>query len=96
MDLPDPAYDDPLLAGHQHTAASVRVVGGDRVLDVPESEAVFVELRRIDDQLELHGLAPEQRHVGDARHLLELREDYPVLQILELPRPLCGDSSVYR
>ena len=94
FDGAQPAHDEALLAVDHHTAAGVGVVGLDGVDDLLEGEAVFGELGRVEQDLELGGFPAEG---GDIRHpedLLELRHHDPFLELLEARWPRIFDSSV--
>src|SRR5262249_55536554 len=80
----DAAHGQRVLALGDVAAAGVRVVGGDRVEYLLESEVVAAQAGRIDVDLVLLGAPAPRDDVGDAGDLSELTLQYPVLDRLEL------------
>ncbi len=84
----DAADDVPELAAVQNAAAGIGAVGDDRVGDVLERQVEPDELLGVELELELGREAAKVPDVGDARHLLQCRDDRPLLNFGELAQIL--------
>ncbi len=80
--------DRPHVVGlgteREHVAADVGIGLLDGVLDLPECDAIPIELARIDEHLILLDRAAEAGDVDHARHLFEHAVEHPVLHRLDL------------
>ena len=81
-----PAHVIELPAFGVESAARVVIVRSQRVRHVGDRESRARKLRRIDEDLILHRLSAEVRHVGYARDALERLGEDPVIDDLQLHR----------
>ena len=74
------------------TAAGVEVVLPDRLIHVPEADAVLLKLLRIDQHLVLFEVPPHHDDLGNAGFLEQAGTDYPVRQGSQLTPAGIGRS----
>ena len=93
-DQADAAHEKRLRPLPQDAAAGVRVVAGERLVDVVDRDAVIAQAVRVDEHLVLLDVAAGRVDLGDAGDRAEQRPHHPVLYRAPLEQLVLGQRAL--